>query len=32
MAWILALLYVRAAGRFDAMARNIVERFKTGRQ
>ena len=24
MAWILALLYVRAAGRFDAMARNVL--------
>jgi uncharacterized membrane protein (DUF485 family) len=30
MAWSLALLYVRAAGRFDAMARSIVEQFKTG--
>jgi uncharacterized membrane protein (DUF485 family) len=30
MAWIVALLYVRAAGRFDAMARAIVARFQPG--
>ncbi|MBF8270537.1 MAG: protein of unknown function DUF485 [Gammaproteobacteria bacterium] len=30
MAWILALLYVRAAGRFDAMTRGIIEQFKKG--
>jgi uncharacterized membrane protein (DUF485 family) len=30
MAWLLAVLYVRAAGRFDAMARGIIERFKAG--
>jgi len=28
MAWIVAVLYVRAATRFDAMARTIVERFR----
>ena len=28
MAWILAALYVRAAGRFDEMARNILEKLK----
>jgi uncharacterized membrane protein (DUF485 family) len=28
VAWIVAALYVRAAGRFDAMARRIVENFK----
>jgi uncharacterized membrane protein (DUF485 family) len=28
VAWLVAALYVRAAGRFDAMARRIVERFK----
>jgi uncharacterized membrane protein (DUF485 family) len=27
MAWLVALLYVRAAGRFDGVARNIVARF-----
>ncbi|MFN0088122.1 MAG: DUF485 domain-containing protein [Blastocatellia bacterium] len=31
MAWILAALYVRAAGRFDAMARNIIDQLKEGR-
>jgi uncharacterized membrane protein (DUF485 family) len=31
MAWIVAVLYVRAASRFDVMARTIVERFKAGR-
>jgi uncharacterized membrane protein (DUF485 family) len=31
MAWIVAVLYVRAASRFDGMARTIVERFKAGR-
>jgi uncharacterized membrane protein (DUF485 family) len=30
MAWILAVLYVRAAGRFDAMARGIVAKLRTG--
>jgi uncharacterized membrane protein (DUF485 family) len=30
MAWIVALVYVRAAGRFDAMARAIVARFRPG--
>jgi uncharacterized membrane protein (DUF485 family) len=30
MAWILAALYVRAAGRFDAMARKIISRLKGG--
>lgn len=28
VAWLIAALYVRAAGRFDAMARRIVENFK----
>jgi uncharacterized membrane protein (DUF485 family) len=27
MAWIIAALYVRAAGRFDAMAKNIIARL-----
>jgi uncharacterized membrane protein (DUF485 family) len=27
VAWIVAALYVRAAGRYDALARHIVERF-----
>ena len=27
VAWLLALLYVRAASRFDAMARDIIDRF-----
>jgi len=31
MAWIVAVLYVRAASRFDVMARTIVERFKASR-
>ncbi len=31
MAWILAALYVRAAGRFDAMAKRILDRLKGGR-
>ena len=31
MAWILALLYVRAANRFDAMAQAIVHKFKSER-
>ena len=31
MAWILAALYVRAAGRFDEMARRILDRLKGGR-
>ena len=30
VAWLLAWLYVRAAGRFDAMAHDILARFKTG--
>jgi uncharacterized membrane protein (DUF485 family) len=30
MAWILAALYVRAAGRFDAMARKIISRLRGG--
>jgi uncharacterized membrane protein (DUF485 family) len=30
MAWIIAALYVRAAGRFDAMARKIINRLKGG--
>jgi uncharacterized membrane protein (DUF485 family) len=30
MAWILAALYARAAGRFDAMARKIISRIKGG--
>src|SRR5215475_6024789 len=30
MAWILAALYVRAAGRFDAMARKIINKLKGG--
>ena len=29
VAWIIALLYVRAASRFDTMARAIVDQFKT---
>ena len=32
MAWIVAVLYVRAASRFDAMARTIVERFRAGQR
>jgi len=32
VAWIVAALYVRAAGRFDAMARRIVENFKARRR
>src|SRR4051812_40191736 len=28
MAWILAALYVRAAGRFDGMAKRILERLE----
>jgi uncharacterized membrane protein (DUF485 family) len=28
VAWVIAALYVRAAARFDAMARRIVENFK----
>lgn len=28
MAWIIAALYVRAAGRFDEMARNIISKLK----
>jgi uncharacterized membrane protein (DUF485 family) len=28
MAWVLAVLYVRAAGRFDAMAQSILARLK----
>ncbi len=28
VAWLIAAAYVRAAGRFDAMARRIVENFK----
>jgi uncharacterized membrane protein (DUF485 family) len=31
MAWIIAALYVRAAGRFDEMARNIIAKLKGGR-
>ncbi|MCG3161271.1 MAG: hypothetical protein JMDDDDMK_02422 [Acidobacteria bacterium] len=30
MAWIIAALYVRAAGRFDQMARKIIQRLKGG--
>jgi uncharacterized membrane protein (DUF485 family) len=30
MAWIVALLYVRAANRFDAMARSIIRGFRAG--
>jgi uncharacterized membrane protein (DUF485 family) len=30
MAWIVAVLYVRAANRFDAMARAIVDQYKAG--
>jgi uncharacterized membrane protein (DUF485 family) len=30
MAWLLAVLYVRAAARFDAMARGVIERFRRG--
>ena len=30
MAWIIAALYVRAAGRFDEMARKILHRLKGG--
>lgn len=30
MAWLIAALYVRAAGRFDAMARNIINKLKGG--
>ncbi|MGH9752573.1 MAG: DUF485 domain-containing protein, partial [Blastocatellia bacterium] len=30
MAWIIAALYVRAAGRFDEMARKIIGRLKGG--
>ena len=32
VAWLLAWLYTRAAGRFDALARNIVDRFKAERR
>jgi len=28
VAWLIAALYVRAAGRFDAMARRIIDNFK----
>ena len=31
MAWLIAALYVRAAGRFDAMAHNIINKLKGGR-
>lgn len=31
MAWILAALYVRAAGRFDEVARNIINKLRGGR-
>lgn len=30
MAWIVAALYVRAAGRFDALAKNILDKLKGG--
>ncbi|MGH9841901.1 MAG: DUF485 domain-containing protein, partial [Blastocatellia bacterium] len=30
VAWIVAGLYVRAAGRFDEMARNIINKLKRG--
>jgi uncharacterized membrane protein (DUF485 family) len=30
MAWIVAFCYVRAASRFDAMARAIVDQYKAG--
>jgi uncharacterized membrane protein (DUF485 family) len=32
VAWLIAILYVRAAGRFDAMARDIVERAGKSRR
>ncbi len=32
MAWIVAALYVRAAGRFDKMARRVVERLGKSRR
>jgi uncharacterized membrane protein (DUF485 family) len=32
VAWVVAALYVRAAGRFDAMAHRIVENFKARRR
>ena len=31
MAWIIAALYVRAAGKWDAMAHNIIERLRAPR-
>ena len=31
MAWIIAALYVRAAGRFDEMARNIISKLREGK-
>lgn len=31
VAWVLALLYVRAAARFDEMARTVIDRFKRSR-
>ena len=31
MAWVIAALYVRAAGRFDALAHNIINKLKGGR-
>jgi uncharacterized membrane protein (DUF485 family) len=31
MAWLIAALYVRAAGRFDALAQSIINRVKGGR-
>ena len=32
VAWLVAWLYTRAAGRFDALARRIVDRFKAERR
>jgi len=32
VAWLLAWLYMRAAGRFDALARRIVDRFNAERR
>lgn len=31
MAWLIAALYIRAAGRFDEMAKSIIKRLKGGR-
>jgi uncharacterized membrane protein (DUF485 family) len=32
MAWLVALLYVRAAARFDAMARGVIELWRQGKR